>query len=104
MTFTTQKRQKEIGIRKVLGSGVWQIVVLITSDFTKMVLLAIVIALPLSFLAGRQWLESFADRIEPQWWWFATVGVGALVIAWLTVSIQTLQAARANPSESLKDE
>lgn len=104
VTFTTQKRQKEIGIRKVLGSGVWKIIVLITMDFTKMVVLAIVIALPLSYLAGQRWLDNFAYRIQPEWWWFALVGLAALAMSWLTVSAQTLKAASINPAESLKDE
>ncbi|MEL7147966.1 MAG: FtsX-like permease family protein, partial [Bacteroidota bacterium] len=104
VTFTNQKRQKEIGIRKVLGSGTWKIVLLITKDFTGMVLLAIIIAVPLSYIAGKQWLENFAYRIEPEWWWYALVGLCALTISWLTVGAQTFKAATANPAESLKDE
>lgn len=102
--YTTEKRQKEIGIRKVLGSGVWNIVYLLTRDFTKMVVIAIVIALPLSYVLGRRWLENYAYNISLDWSFFFLAGLGALLIAWSTVSFQTLKAALSNPVDSLKDE
>jgi predicted permease len=102
--FTAQRRLKEIGIRKVLGSSDFGIVRLLTADFTKTVLTAIVVALPLSyFLAGR-WLASYAYRIDLEWWIFAGSGVLALLIAWFTVGLQTLRVARINPTECIKDE
>ncbi len=103
-TFTAERRQKEIGIRKVLGSGVFNIVKLLSGEFARMVLLAIVLALPLSYLAAREWLDSFAYRTELQWCFFAAAGLVALAIACLTVSVQTLKAARLNPVKSLRSE
>ena len=102
--FTAERRLKEIGIRKILGSGVFGIIRLLSGDFTKMVLIAILIALPLSYFIVSKWLESFAYRIELAWWLFAGSGLVALLIAWLTVSLQTLKAAMVNPVECLKDE
>ncbi len=102
--FTAERRIKEIGIRKILGSSEIGIFYLLSGDFTKMVLVAILIALPLSYHLTRQWLENFAFHIDLEWWLFASSGVLALLIAWLTVGIHTFKAARANPVECLKDE
>lgn len=102
--FTTERRVKEIGIRKVLGSSVKDLIFLLTKDFTKLVLIAILIAIPISYYLGGQWLESFAYSINLNLWIFVAVGLGGLLIAWITVGLQTLKAARANPVESLKDE
>lgn len=102
--FTAERRQKEIGIRKILGAGGLQIMKLLSADFTKMVFIAIVIALPISFWATQTWLQGFAYRIEPEWWYFASAGLIALVIAWITISFQTIKAIRLNPAETLKDE
>lgn len=102
--FTAERRTKEIGIRKVLGSSVWGVVRLLSTDFIKMVLIAIVIALPLSFLIARRWLEDFAYKIDLQWTFFAGAAVLTLLIAWLTVVFQTLKAARVNPVLCLKEE
>ncbi len=103
-TFTTARRVKEIGIRKVMGCETWRIIYLLTSDFTKMVLLAILLGIPLSYIAGSKWLESFAYAINLEWWLFVTAGFIALLIAWFTVGIHTIKAATANPVEALKDE
>lgn len=103
-SFTAERRQKEIGIRKVLGSGELNIVLLLSNDFTKIVLVAIVIAIPLSYLMTRYWLNTFAYRIELEWWYFLSAGILALVIAWLTVGSQAMRAARINPSKCLKEE
>jgi putative ABC transport system permease protein len=103
-TFTTARRVKEIGIRKVLGSSVGNIVYLLTIDFSKMVFIAILIALPISYFVGSSWLDNFAYSISLEWWFFVGAGILALIVAWLTVSIQTLKAARANPVDSLMDE
>ncbi len=102
--FTTEKRQKEIGIRKVLGSSALNIVKLLSSDFMKMVVIAMVIANPVSYLLAEEWLSSFAFRVELSWWWFGLSGAAALVIAWLTVSIQTLKAANLDPVDCIKSE
>jgi putative ABC transport system permease protein len=102
--FTAQRRLKEIGIRKILGSTEVGIVYLLTSDFTKMVGIAILIALPVSYFTATQWLEGFAYRIDLDWWYFAGAGLTALLIAWFTVGLQTVKAARINPTECLKDE
>lgn len=103
-TFTTARRVKEIGIRKVMGCETWRIIYLLTSDFTKMVLIAIFIGIPLSYLAGSKWLENFAYAINLDWWLFVIAGLMALLIAWFTVSMHTVKAATANPVEALKDE
>lgn len=102
--FTAERRIKEIGIRKILGSSDFGIVYLLSIDFTKMVLTAIVIALPISFWIAKNWLDTFAFRIDLQWWYFAGAGLVALLIAWFTVGLQTVKAARINPVEGLKDE
>ncbi|HYF68927.1 MAG TPA: FtsX-like permease family protein [Ohtaekwangia sp.] len=102
--FNVERRQKEIGIRKALGSTEIEIVRLLSSDFTKMVLIAIAIALPLSYVLMRSWLDSFAFRTEMQWWYFLSAGLMALLIAWITVGLQTVKAAKINPSVCLKDE
>src|SRR5690606_9193885 len=102
--FTAERRIKEIGIRKVLGSSEFGIVKILSGDFTKMVVIAIAIALPISFFVIDRWLESFAYHIDLEWWHFAGAGVVTLVIAWLTVGMQTVKAAMTNPVECLKAE
>ena len=102
--FTAERRTKEIGIRKVLGSSAFGIVYLLTSDFTKIVFVSIFIALPLSFLITQQWLNNFAFRIQLQWWYFMGGGLVTLFIAWLTVGVQTIKAANINPARCLKNE
>ena len=102
--FTAERRTKEIGIRKALGSGRLGIVYLLSRDFSKTVLVAILIAIPGSYLLARQWLSGFAFRIDLHWWYFAGVGVLVLLIAWITVSLQTFRAARVNPVECLRSE
>jgi len=102
--FTAERRQKEIGIRKALGATELGIVYLLSSDFTKLVLIAIVIAVPLSYFIPRHWLDSFAFKIALEWWYFAGAGVLALTIAWLTVSAQAIRAARINPADCLGSE
>ena len=102
--FTAQRRLKEIGIRKILGSSDFGIVRLLSRDFTQIVLLAIVIALPVSYFIARKWLDEFAYRIDLEWWFFVGSGVLALLIAWFTVGLQTIRAARVNPTQCIKDE
>lgn len=102
--FTTERRVKEIGIRKVLGSSQLSIVYLLSAEFTKVVLVSIIIALPASYLITKYWLDGFAFKIELEWWYFILSGLLALMIAWLTVGTHALRAARANPADSLKSE
>jgi ABC-type antimicrobial peptide transport system permease subunit len=102
--FTAERRVKEIGIRKILGATNVGIVGLLSGDLTKMVLLAIVIAIPVSYFIGLKWLETFAYRIDLEWWYFTGAGLTVLFIAWLTVGAQTVKAARINPSECLRNE
>jgi hypothetical protein len=102
--FTAERRVKEIGIRKILGCSEFGVVRMLSGDFTKMVLLSIIIALPLSYFIANRWLESFAYRIDLKWWFFIGAGLAALIIAWLTVGLQTVRAARVNPTECLKME
>jgi putative ABC transport system permease protein len=102
--FTAERRMKEIGIRKILGSSNRGIVYLLSGEFTKMVLIAVAIALPASYYIVTSWLDGFVFHIDVQWWFFACSGLAALVIAWLTVGIQTLKAARVNPTECLRSE
>ena len=102
--FTAERRRKEIGIRKALGASELGIVWLLTSSLTGLVVVAIVLALPLSYLLMQRWLEGFAYRVAWQWWYFAAAGMGALLIAWLTVSVQAWRAARRNPVLSLRAE
>jgi putative ABC transport system permease protein len=103
-TFMTEQRRKEIGVRKVLGASTAGIVGLLSKDFLKLVLLALVIASPLAWYAMDQWLENFAYRIDIQWTVFVWVGLAALAIAFLTISFQSIKAALANPVKSLKAE
>jgi len=102
--FTAERRLKEIGIRKILGSSVFNIVRLLSNDFTKMGLAAIVIALPISYFIAKSWLNEFVYRINLDWWFFAATGLFSLLIIWLTVGLQTIKAAMANPVQCLLDE
>ena len=104
VAFTTQRRTKEIGIRKVLGASVTQIVQLLSKDFLRLVILGIVIASPIAYWAMNKWLQDFAYRVEISWWIFALAGIVAIVIALLTVSYQSIRAALANPVKSLRTE
>jgi putative ABC transport system permease protein len=103
-TFSAEQRIKEIGIRKVLGASVSQIVVLVSTDFVKLVAIAIIIAIPIGFYAINLWLEGFAYRITVKWWVFAVAALLALIIAFLTISSQAIRAARSNPAKSLRSE
>lgn len=98
------QRTKEIGIRKVLGASVSNIVSLVSKDFVKMMLLAILIATPLAWWAMNKWLGTYAYGIEIQWWIFAVAGLIALAIAFFTMSTQSIRAALLNPVDSLRDE
>jgi ABC-type antimicrobial peptide transport system permease subunit len=103
-SFNVERRVKEIGIRKVLGSSALAIVLLLSTNLTRTVFIGIAIALPASYLITRQWLDSFAYRVELEGWFFAIAGVVALVVAWATVATQAVRAARVNPTDCLRDE
>lgn len=102
--FTVEQRTKEIGIRKVLGASVTSIVAMLSSDLVWLVFLASLIAFPLAWYFMDRWLQDFAYHVAMHWWWFPLAGVGALAIALLTVSFQSVKAAMANPVESLRNE
>ncbi|MFQ5602562.1 MAG: ABC transporter permease [bacterium] len=104
VSFTAERRTKEVGIRKVLGASTSSVVLLLSTDFMKWVLLANLIAWPAAWIAVNKWLQNFAYRISIEWWVFALAGGLALVIALLTVSTQAVKAALANPVESLRYE
>lgn len=102
--YTTNTRTKEIGVRKVLGASVTQIVSLLSKDLVSLVLIAFVIAAPLAWLAMNKWLQDFVYRTQVSWWVFATCGISMLLIAIIVLSIRTVRAAIANPVKSLRTE
>jgi putative ABC transport system permease protein len=102
--FSTKQRIREVGIRKVLGASVTNIVGLISWDFLKLVLIAIAIASPIAYTVMGKWLQDFVYRIHIQWWVFAISGVAAILIAFLTVGYQSVKAALMNPVKSLRSE
>ena len=103
-SFMTEQRTKEIGIRKTMGATDWNIVSLLSKDFGKTVLIAILISIPFSIYLSNAWLANFAFKIELQWWYFIGSGVTALLIAMLTVSFQSIKTALMNPVDSLRSE
>ncbi len=103
-SYTVVQRKKEIGIRKVNGATVPQVLLLLNKDFVKWVGVAFLLAIPISWYAINQWLQDFAYKTSLSWWIFALAGLMALAIAALTVSWQSFQAAIANPVESLRDD
>ncbi|UII20384.1 ABC transporter permease [Fulvivirga ligni] len=102
--FTAEQRTKEIGIRKVLGASVWSITSLMSAEFTKLVIIAFVLAVYPAYYVMDRWLEGFANKTEITFWVFLLGGLAALLISWLTVSYQSLKAARVDPVRSLKYE
>ncbi|MEA5256974.1 ABC transporter permease [Arcicella aquatica] len=103
-TFTAEQRTKEIGVRKVLGASVQQIVTLLSKEFLKLVLVACCLAFPLGYWLMDKWLQDFAYRIDINAWVFVLAGVLAILIALLTISYQAIKAALANPVKSLRTE
>ena len=102
--FTAERRRKEIGIRKVLGASEFSIVYLLSSDLTKLVGVAILLALPVSYVVVKQWLQSFEYRITLEYWYFLGAGLVAVSVAWLTIGAQAWKASRTNPTLCLRDE
>ncbi len=102
--YVTQRRTKEIGIRKVIGASSLQIIGLLSKDFLKLVLVALLIAVPIAWYGMDKWLQNFAFSISLSWWMFALAGALAIGIAFLTVSFQSFKAAIANPINSLRDD
>ena len=102
--LTTEQRTREIGIRKVLGASVGGIVALLSKDFLKLVVIAILIASPIAWYATDVWLQGFAYRVDVGWWVFALAGLLAVGVALFTVSFQSVKAALANPVDSLRSE
>jgi hypothetical protein len=102
--FAAEQRTRETGIRKVLGASVWSIVVLLGRSFMALIVVALVIAIPVAWYASSQWLYDYAYRIPLAWWIFAATCVPVVVIALVTVSVQSLKAAMVNPVKSIKGE
>lgn len=102
--FMAEQRTKEIGVRKVLGASVFNVVYLLSTGFTRLILIAIVIAVPIAWFAIDSWLKSFAYRVNADWIIFLTASLAALAIAWITVSYESIKAAITNPVKSLRTE
>ncbi|WP_370090464.1 ABC transporter permease [Ekhidna sp.] len=102
--FTAEQRTKEIGVRKVLGASIMSIITLLSKEFLKLVGIAFLIAAPISYFAMNEWLQDFENRTNINPMVFLLAGILALVIAWVTMSYQSWNAARVNPAKSLKDE
>jgi putative ABC transport system permease protein len=102
--FMANQRIKEIGIRKVLGASVADIATMLSKDFIRLVAISVLVASPIAWLVMDRWLQDFAHRINISWWVFALAGTAALLIALLTVSVQAVKAAVANPVKSLRTE
>ena len=102
--FATMQRTKEIGVRKVLGASVGNIVFLLSGDFIRLVLIAIVIASPVAWFIMHRWLQDFAYRVDVAWWVFAVAGLLAVAIALATIGYQAIRAALANPAKALRSE
>lgn len=102
--YTTTQRTKEIGIRKVLGASVSQIMALLSRDFIKLVAIAFLIATPLAWWTINDWLNDFVFRTSVNWWVFAISGIGMIVVALITLSVQTIRSAMANPVNNLRSE
>ena len=104
VTYAAEQRTKEIGIRKVLGATVSNIVAMLSKDFLRLVIIAALVAFPIAWWAMNKWLQDFAYRINISWWIFIVAGVVALLIALITVSFKTIKAAIANPVKNLRTE
>ncbi|MDN5203008.1 ABC transporter permease [Fulvivirgaceae bacterium BMA10] len=104
VSFTTEQRIKEIGIRKVLGASITKLIMLVSKDFARLVLLAMIIASPIAYYIMNRWLQDFAYQTSISWWIFLTAGFTALTLAMVTVGFLAFKAAIANPVNSLRSE
>jgi len=104
VAFAAERREKEISIRKILGASIANIVTLLSKDFIKLVFIAIIIAAPISWYAMQEWLNGFAYHVDMPWWVFVLSGVFALSITLLTIGVQGVKAAVANPMDALRNE
>jgi len=102
--FMIRQRVKEIGIRKVLGASPAGITIMLSTEFLKLILIASLVAFPVTWFAMNKWLQDFAYRIDIQWWVFAAAGCIALLVAVVTISFQSIKASLANPVKSLRSE
>jgi ABC-type antimicrobial peptide transport system permease subunit len=102
--YITSQRTKEIGIRKVVGASVAQIVSLLSGDFLKLIAIAFMISIPIGWYGANAWLQTFAYRTNISWWIFLAGGSIMFVIAFMILGIRTFRAANANPVESLRTE
>ena len=102
--FMAEQRTKKIGIRKVMGATVWNIVSLFTSNYVKLLGISLVIAIPIAWWVGNQYLQDFAYRISLSWWIFATAALITVALTLLTVSVLAIKAAMANPVKAIKSE
>ena len=103
-TFAAQQRVKEIGVRKVLGASVLNLVTLLSKDFLKLVVIALVLAVPVAWYLMNEWLRDFAYRVNIEWWVFLVAALIAIIIAFITISTQAIKAAISNPVKSLRTE
>jgi ABC-type antimicrobial peptide transport system permease subunit len=104
ISFSAEQRTKEIGVRKVLGAGVARLVMLLAGEITKLVLVGVVIAIPIAYLAVNNWLTRFVYHVDMGVGLFLLAGAAAVLIAWFTVSYQAVKAALADPVKSLRYE
>jgi len=103
-SFTAVQKTKEIGVRKVLGASVPEILAMLSANFLKLIAIAILLAFPLAWIAVNQWLQNFAYKIAIEWWMFAITAVVTICIALLTVSYESIRAALVNPVKTLRSE